>query len=466
MPKTKTLLPASSTEGEMPPLPHIQRIEGDGVVTLRFDDPDSSANVLNASVFAELHGHLDQVESQSDSIQALLFDSAKPFVFLAGADLKTLSDASPTELEEVLTLGQDTFQRIANLPIPTAALIHGACLGGGLELALSCDWRIASESSSTKLGLPETQLGILPAWGGTSRLPRLIGLPRATKMILSGAPLCAKEAHRVGLVHAVAPKESLHRLIRRLLKGPLPTLQSHRANLPILRHAFGAITLRKIQEQTKENYPAPPRAMRALVRGLGLPLPKALEEERKAFLELVQTPHAKQLLRTFFLQDRAKRLRGPSSSVRDWERASIIGAGVMGAGIAHWLSSRGKSVRLQDIHVDAVAAGMERLHSLFATGIKRRKLTRREAERALDRITPSHSPLPLERQDLIIEAASEDLEIKKAIFADLAARSSSKTVLATNTSALSVTSLAESLPIEDRDRVIGLHFFNPVHRMK
>ncbi|RYD37302.1 MAG: fatty acid oxidation complex subunit alpha FadJ, partial [Verrucomicrobiaceae bacterium] len=189
-------------------MPNLKLTTRDGIATITFDREGSSANIFDRPVLEELDGILSEI-SANGSFKGLLIRSAKPSIFIAGADLKTLFSAKGDELKELIEFGQRTFNRLADLRIPTVAVIHGACVGGGLELALACDWRIASESKKTRIGLPETQLGILPAWGGSTRLPRLVGLPTALSLILSGKLLPAKVAKHKGVVDAVVPEENL-----------------------------------------------------------------------------------------------------------------------------------------------------------------------------------------------------------------------------------------------------------------
>ncbi len=474
-------LKSISTNGKEPPTtsgaspsaePALRRTRLDrdenGVVTLIFDHPDRSANLFDRETFAELEEHFDYLETDP-AITGLILRSAKPAVFIAGADLKALAEATSDEAETLLVRGQALFNRVAALRIPTVAAIHGACLGGGLELALACDWRVASTGPATRLGLPETQLGILPAWGGTTRLPRLIGLPKALKLILSGKPVDARRARKQGLIDATGHPEQLRTLaIVHLDKGKRPPSKPSFGDFAKNRIA-ARIANRDLLKKTRGLYPAPLRALDVAIRGLRGPVEHSLELEREAFLELFAGEKSQNLVRTFHLQERAR--RGRLGWKGDWEdraidRVAVIGAGVMGAGIAHWLSGEGKKVFLRDLDPARLAAGMERIDRLNAEGVRKRVLTEREARAARDRIVPLTPEVPLRGAELVIEAATENLEVKKAIFRDLAAGTGPETVLATNTSALPLSQLAEALEDDDAKRLVGLHFFNPVHRMK
>lgn len=466
----------------------------DGAAVIVFDRPDRSVNVIDAAFLDELETALRAVSRYE--VKGLVFLSAKPAVFLAGADLESLGKLRGEALGDVVRRGQEVFSKIASLGVPTVAAIHGACLGGGLELALACGRRIASDDPATKLGLPETQLGLLPAWGGSTRLPRLIGLPRALDLILNGKQASAKHARKLGLVDEVVPRERLRTRAVALLGQPGPKGKSFfLTNNPVSAAAIRFLTKRRLLAKTRGNYAAPFAALEVASRaGLGgaecdsalllkqgaaprraeshsAPrFARSLIREREAFVRLAETDAARNLLRLFFLQEKAKHHRhDPSVDVQalpQIERAAVIGAGVMGAGIAQTIASRDLPVILADLDPGRVAAGVKSVARLFDEGVKRRLLTQHEAGRKLDLVSPTADRVPLRRCDLVIEAAVEDLEVKKRIFADLCARASPDTVLATNTSALSVTDLAKAEGVTRPERVIGLHFFNPVSRMK
>jgi hypothetical protein len=448
------------------PLPNLHRSDGPGgVVTLTFDHPDSSANVFDLATLHELEAMVRRIKEEPD-VRGVIFTSAKPAVFLAGADLKELSSADSTKLASVIELGQRIFGEIASLEVPTVAAIHGACLGGGLELALACDWRIASDDRSTKIGLPETQLGILPAWGGSTRLPRLLGLRKALDLILTGKQLDGRRARHAGVVDDVVPRERLNEVALRFLAKGKRRPARHWENLiwPVAG-LTGILARRALRAKTRGLYPAPEKAIDVAVRGVSRSVDASLDLERIAFLELAGTETARNLLRTFFLQERAKRISVNAES-REVARAAVIGAGVMGGGIAQWIASRGLPVILEDVDRNRLAAGLERIEGLLAGATKRRILTAQEAREARDRIIPVESPGHLERADLVIEAATENLEIKKKIFTGLIRRTRPDTVLATNTSALPIRELAAAVGEDEAHRVVGLHFFNPVHQMK
>ncbi|KAF0180361.1 MAG: 3-hydroxyacyl-CoA dehydrogenase / enoyl-CoA hydratase / 3-hydroxybutyryl-CoA epimerase [Limisphaerales bacterium] len=451
-----------------------REVTADAIAVLTFDRPDSVANIFDRVTLEELNAHLDTIERDS-ALRGVVLTSAKPGIFIAGADLHSLSTAPMNALREMVEFGQRVFSRLAALPLPTAAAIHGACLGGGFEVCLACDFRLATPDKATKLGLPEVQLGILPAWGGSTRLPRLIGLPKALDLILAGKTVVAKQALKLGLVDDLVPHESL--LAAALKKVAKAGRKPHRAtplalkatNNLLVANLISMWTQPKLFKKTRGHYPAVLKALEVVTLGVGRSEERSLKLEADAICMLAQTEAAKNLIRVFFLQERAKKLTfdggtGKSSSPQRVERATVIGAGVMGAGIAQWLAARGVSVMLRDINTDAVGRGMATVAKLFADGTKRRTFTPVEARAAMDRISPVVELPSLRRTDVIIEAAVEKMDLKKDIFRKLEQLAGPDTILATNTSALSVTELADSLCAPER--VVGIHFFNPVHRMQ
>lgn len=431
---------------------------------LTFDREGSSANLFDRPALVELSEKLDALSAHPE-LEGLLIRSTKPAIFIAGADLKILSSAQGAELRDLIELGQATFEKLAALPYPTVAAIHGACVGGGYELALACDWRVASDASATKIGLPETNLGILPAWGGTTRLPRLIGLPAALPLILAGKILPAKAAKAKGLVDAVVPRENLEsHAMSFLKKGKRRKKTRLHLHNPLVAPLIAAAAKRGLMAKTRGLYPGPEAALEVAAASCHGPMREGFRREKEAILRLAERPETHQLLRLFFLQERAKKHRLVTAEPRTIGCCAVIGAGVMGAGIAYWLSTRGHGVVLRDVNDEALAKGMKAISKNYGEARKRRVFTPTQAARGMDRIHPSAVPVPLGRCDLVIEAAVERLDIKKQIFADLSARTGPDTILATNTSALPVSELAGA--IAHPERLVGLHFFNPVHRMQ
>ena len=451
-----TTFPAATPPAAVPPArPLTLEIAEDGIAVIRFDRPGSSANVFDTPTLHLLDELLDEV----GDARGLIFISAKPAVFLAGADLRELGAAR--DREDLIGLGQHVFSKIAALRAVTVAAIHGACAGGGTELALACDWRVASPDGSTRIGLPEVNLGLIPAWGGSTRLPRLVSLPRALEIILGGELMPARKALKLGLVDALGPRERLLELAGLRIARGKPSRTRH-LGWAVAAPVVAAMARKRALRKTRGHYPAALLAIDVVSKSLARDIPRSLAAERDAILRLAQGDVCRQLIRIFFLQDRAKRRPAPQATrVR---RAAVIGAGVMGSGIAQWIASRGTDVLLRDIGADALAAGLKRAASLCEDARRRGLMSPIEARAAMDRITPAEIPVPMNSADLVIEAAVERLDLKQRIFADLESRTREDTVLATNTSALPLAEIARGM--RHPERLVGLHFFNPVHRMK
>ncbi|MSU25452.1 MAG: fatty-acid oxidation protein subunit alpha [Opitutus sp.] len=455
--------PYASTLINLDSFKHIRRTTtGDGFCVLTFDRPDSSANVFDRATLAELDRHLDLIE-QDAALKGLVLTSAKKNIFIAGADLHSLANASLSEISSLIEFGQKVFNRLAALPVPTVAAIHGAAMGGGCELALACDWRVASIERETKIGLPETQLGLLPAWGGSTRLPRLVGLPKALSLILSGKTLAGLPALRCGLVDAIAPKEQLlETALRQAARG-----KSHRRAPWYLNNWFVADLLdlklyRDLKRRTHGHYPAVFKALEVVLESVSSTEAESFAAEREAFLELAQGEASHNLVRLFLQTEHAK--KSPGADVLPVRRTAVIGAGVMGAGIAQWFAARGLPVVLRDIGPEQVGRGLATIAKLFGEGQKRRAFTATEVRAGLDRVQPATGEVSLANVDFVVEAAVEKMELKKHIFQRLADETGPNTILATNTSALSITDLAAATRAPER--VVGFHFFNPVHRMQ
>ena len=461
-------------------MPNITLHISNSLATLTFDRENSSANIFDRDTLHELDSHLDAIAADP-AIESLLITSAKAKIFIAGADLNTLANAQGDELIDLIRLGQNTFQKLAQLAIPTVAAIHGACVGGGLELALACDWRVASDSKKTTLGLPETQLGIIPAWGGSTRLPALVGLPTALSIILPGKLLKPIPALKKGLVDALAPRERLiSHALTFLKKGKRPEESHFSLHNPVSKKVIETKARRDLLEKTHGLYPAPERALQVVIDSIGIPLTDSFRHEQDAIRDLAPLPETRQLIKLYFLTEQSKKRTVTTDCIRDTKTqetknasapsqtpisdVAVIGAGVMGAGIAYWLATKGHRVLLQDINHDALAKGLGHIDQELAAAKKRHLLSAAEAQHARDLIQPILPDVSLKTCDLIIEAAVENLAIKQKIFADLSRRARPDALLATNTSALPIHELAPH--IDKPERLLGLHFFNPVPRMK
>jgi 3-hydroxyacyl-CoA dehydrogenase/enoyl-CoA hydratase/3-hydroxybutyryl-CoA epimerase len=435
---------------------HWRRETQDGITTLTLDVAEQSANVLSREVLDEFDQLLTGLDASPP--KGVVIRSAKSSGFIAGADVREFTHIGDSVLAaELARTGQRIFRKLASLPCPSVAVIHGYCLGGGLELALACRYRVAREGQDTRLGLPEVRLGINPGFAGTVRLPPLIGPLPALDMMLSGRTVSASAARRLGLVDEVVPERHLLTAARALVeKSPAPKRapwwQRLLATAP-LRPLVEKLTLRTLRAKANpDHYPAPYRILELWRR--------RADEEREAqsLGELLVSRTSRSLVQVFLLGEELKR-RGRAHKHRI-ERVHVIGAGVMGADIAMVAASRGFTVSLQDMKPEILARAMSRAHGFFREKLKEA----RAVQEAMDRLMPDLRGDGLKRADLVIEAIVEKVEPKQKLFADVEARVGPDAILASNTSSIPLETIAKAL--KDPTRLVGLHFFNPVAKMQ
>lgn len=447
----------------------------EGLATLTFDRPDSKVNLLTSSVMLRLEQLLQSMEelAAGNEVRAVLIRSAKPDNFIAGADLEELTSFDDAVFtREISRRGQEIFLRLERLPVPTLVAINGSCAGGGMELSLACDYRIARNAASTRMGLPETRLGTLPGLGGTVRLPRLIGLRPALDLILSGKLISAKRALSLGLVDRLLDAEDFddqaEAIALDLAQGEEPLPRRRRSTLARLTDAAPArwlvhrLTRRAVLARTKGHYPALPRALDVTVSGLGLPVQEAFQRESDAFGELAITPECKNLIFVFETASGARK-RAPAGVASPVQHAAVVGAGVMGAGIAELFAYQDTPVQLVDIDDARVQAGIERARGLLDKAAKRAGWSEAELRSRADRLLGVTGYEAFADVDLVIEAVVERMDVKRQVFSDIEASVGPDAIIATNTSALSITQLQQNLMRPER--TCGLHFFNPPHRM-
>jgi len=436
--------------------------DADGIAWVTLDVQGEAANSLSTEVLGELETALDELDT-GDRPKGVVFQSAKSG-FIAGANVQELGAIeNAAEADALIEKGQRVMDRIEAMTTPTVALIRGFCLGGGLELALACRYRVADRDPATRLGLPEVRLGIHPGFGGTVRLPDLIGAPAALDLMLSGRSLEGRAAQRMGLVDfALSPwqlVDATRDLIRRDPGRRRPKWWQRLAGTLPGRYALKPIMQRQVKQSARpEHYPAPYAMLDLWVHHGGEPAPRRIKAERTSLTRLIEGPTAGNLIRVFLLQDRLKR-EARSSDVAIPRRVHVIGAGTMGGDIAAWLALNGCRVTLFDEHDKAVASTLKRARSLFQKRLKRPE----RVTAALDRLTPDPGNRGVEGADIIIEAIVENLDAKTGLFRSLEPRMRDDAILATNTSSLPLEQLAEGL--EQPGRLIGLHFFNPVAKM-
>lgn len=453
------------------------RLEKRGAVgMIVFDAANSKANTLGTPVMLRLFELLSEIEKDKE-IAAVVIISRKPTIFIAGADISEIQSLTTGGMPvDTLMKLQSIFTFLEKLPIPSIAAIHGACMGGGCELALACDYRIVTDARETRIGLPEVQLGVLPGWGGTQRMPRLIGLENSLDLILSGRAVDGKTAKRMGLADKLVPKEILEEkalawaeslAVSRAKRPPRQTdlkgklLESN----PLGKWVVFDMARKKVLERTKGHYPAPLKALEVLKETSGMELEQGLRKEAEAFGELVKSSECKNLVQLFFLNDKIKKDKGVEGGGRgiDVQQAGVLGAGIMGGGIAQLFAQNKIRVRMKDINWDAIAKGYAAASKIFKKAVERRKMKPFEYANAMALVEGTTSYAGFKQLDLVVEAVVEDLEIKKKVFAELEKNTGPKTILATNTSSLSVTAMASAC--QDPKRVVGMHFFNPVDKM-
>lgn len=434
--------------------------EPDGLATLTFDKAGASTNTLSAEVLAELNEALDQFDREPPT--GLIVRSGKPSGFIAGADVDEFGEVKDEAgALAIVRRGWDTFERLASVKYPTLALVKGFCLGGGLELALACRYRVVIDEPGTRLGLPEVLLGIVPGWGGIKRMPRLMGAPAALDMLLTGKTIDARRAKKLGLADECVPvrvMESTARGVLRTLPPPrmLPMPLSLTLN-PLARRFIASQAEKQVARRARrDHYPAPYAILELFTKYDGnalLPPPS----DPASIPSLLATPTASNLIRVFRLQERLKGL----GKEGEWKAAHVhvVGAGTMGGDIAAWCALRGLTVTLQDQNAERLAPAMKRAGKLFSDRLK----DPRRARDARDRLVPDVAGDGVARADVIIEAIFESVDAKRALFASLEKKAKPAALLASNTSSIPLEEIASALA--DPSRLVGIHFFNPVARM-
>ena len=449
------------------------RIENEFAV-IEFDQLDSKVNVLSALTLTELEEIIAQLKSRQGLLGVLIL-SKKPDIFIAGGDIKEIEKmTSISESRTIVQAGQRILNALEELPIPSIALINGACLGGGLELALVCDYRLASFSDKVKLGLPEVKLGVLPGFGGTKRLSRLVGLRKGLEMILSGGSLSASEAKRIGLVDGLVPQnrlleEGIEFLRQKGAKRKLyqPRLKGW-VNIFLDKSFLGRIILRSqskkfVLKSTRGHYPAPLKIVDVVVDNYSSSLAQALAREVKAFGKLATSEIAKNLISVFYLVEKYKKAKWVDAAPRKITKYALLGAGVMGGGIAQLFSFYGLAVRMKDLNYPALGRGLRQAKEIYDYALKKKKIKAAQANFGMALISTTTDYSGFSSADLIVEAVAEDMRIKKAVWKEVSVVARPDAILASNTSSLSISSMTEG--VENKARIIGMHFFNPVQRM-
>ncbi|HVJ68359.1 MAG TPA: 3-hydroxyacyl-CoA dehydrogenase NAD-binding domain-containing protein [Caulifigura sp.] len=443
--------------------------DGRGVVTVTINVIGRPFNIFDDRLFSELAAIVDELE-QDKSARLILFRSGKPNGFFAGADVHRIHAlATSAEADNLLQSGQQLFDRIENLPVPSVAVIHGVCLGGGTEFALACTHRAAKDDAATRIGLPETQIGLIPGWGGTQRLPQVVGVAESVDMILDGRRPTVAEALKSGLVDtALSPTAfelELAKFVDECLTGR-PSKKNQNAKLHDDDKTFLSQTHQRIDPQARRS-PALAAALKTIETGLRDGVDVGLAAERIEFCRVLFEPASRNLLNVFIWKDLAKKRgtwvgddvpKGPLI-----KKIAVLGAGTMGAGIAQTAASQGCSVKLMDVNDEFLKKGMGRIEAVTQQAVKKRVISATDAERVLASITLTTAMSSIADADLVVEAVVERLDIKLQVFAELDRVLPEHVILASNTSALPISTIAATT--RRPDRIAGLHFFNPVHRM-
>lgn len=455
-----------------------------GLFSLHMDLKNEKVNKFSTCFMEEFDELVSQLALRSD-IKAMVVFSDKEGIFIAGADIELIKTvAKAEEGTRLAKMGQEVIQKWEELPFVKIAAINGACLGGGAEFSLCCDYLVASDDPSVRIGLPEVNLGVLPGMGGTYRLPRKIGLQNSLDLILSGKQLNGERAWKIGLVDAVLPvqnfesdtlsiatslmKKEVPRQYRRIQD---PTFAMFTKNVleknPIGRAVLFSQARKMVLTKTKGHYPAPLKILDVMQFSAGKSQRLALDCEQKSFGELAATKVCKNLIELFYAMEGVKKLSGVDGTELSKDNCvksvGLLGAGVMGGGIAQLLAQKNIPVRMKDIDHKGLSMGLASAQKIFASMVKKRRLNKRQSWQKMNLISPTTDYSGFSDLDLIIEAVVENMDVKKKVLKEVESVSGENTLFATNTSSLSVSELAAA-SLRPKN-VVGMHFFNPVHKM-
>ncbi len=456
------------------------RIKSAGdIAIVEFDLVGEKVNKFSTPVMMRLKDVIEELKKST--YKAVIFKSCKPKIYIAGADIEEIKAMTTKEqFDSAVKGGQDIMNMVEDLPIPTFAAVNGACMGGGCEFILACDYRIASDDSSTKIGLPEIQLGILPGFGGTQRLPRVIGLQAALDIILAGKSVNAKKALKMGLVDKMVHPNLLEEYAMKWAKEVIAAGGKKRrkkyapqgAMNKVLEGALGrGIVFKKAREgvmkATKGHYPAPLQALSVIQRTYGSSDREAgMRIEREGFCELGITDISKNLIHVFYLTEMVKKQNGvPGVEVkpRDVKGLGILGAGTMGGGIAYVAADKGVQVRMKDLNPEALGKGLKHASDLWMKLLKRKSIDKYQFSQKMDMVSVTTDYSGFKNLDVVVEAIVEDMGIKQKVIGECANNMRPDAIIATNTSSLSVTEMSKGHPRPEF--FAGMHFFNPVNKM-
>ncbi|TFH91202.1 fatty acid oxidation complex subunit alpha FadJ [Vibrio ouci] len=449
-------------------------IDEQDIAWLSIDVPGEKMNTLQAAFAAEMEAIFTQLADKQSTIKGLIVHSLKPDNFIAGADVRMLDACtSAKEAQALAEKGQQMFQQLSDLPYPVVAAIHGPCLGGGLELALACDYRVCTDSDKTRLGLPEVQLGLLPGSGGTQRLPRLIGLLPSLDLILTGKQLRAKKAKKLGVADAVVPETILLEVAKSFVEKNAGKKKSKRkastkekliSNTGLGRKVIFEQAAKKTNEKTRGNYPAADAILEVIRFGLEKGFEQGQQKEAERFGELVMTSESKALRSIFFATTEMKKEHGSDAEPKAIANAAVLGGGLMGAGISHVSVAKAKvPTRIKDVSNDGVLNALKYNYKLFEKQRKRRIISKAQLQSKMLQLSGGVDFTRFNHTDIVIEAVFEDLDLKQKMVADIEENAKDSTIFATNTSSLPIHQIAEKA--QRPENVVGLHYFSPVEKM-
>lgn len=447
------------------------------IALLEWDLYREKVNKLSSPMMGRLKDVVEELKNSK--YKAVVLISRKPKIFIAGADIEEIKKINTKEeFTTVLDQAHEILNALEDLPMITVAAIGGACLGGGCELVLACDYRLCSDSPDTKIGLPEVKLGIIPGFGGCVRLPRTVGLMNSLDIILAGKAVDGRKAEKIGLVDACVPAGQLEERAMAFAKEKMDGGKRRKKYKPrgavdkFMHSALGrpvvfAQAKKTVLKESKGFYPAPLKALEVVKRTFGSNnRAKSLGIEARGFVEVATTDISKNLIDLFFMMEAVKKqtgVEGKEVKALPVSHMAVLGAGTMGGGIAQVAADKGIAVRMKDINHDALALGFRHASEIFGKLMKRKRITKHDYDAKMAKISGTLDFSGFKQMDVVVEAIVEDMNIKKKVIAETAKNCSPSTIIATNTSSLSVTEMAEAHP--NPANFVGMHFFNPVDKM-